>query len=43
MTPCRGTGRFGVADHLAGRPLARLPKVIAQQQEAEQAAEDDEA
>jgi len=30
-----------VADYLAGRPLARLPKVIAEQQEAEQA--EDEA
>jgi hypothetical protein len=33
-----------VADYLAGRPLARLPKVIAEQQEAEQAEDDaDEA
>ncbi len=33
-----------VADYLAGRPLARLPKVIAEQQEAERAEDDaDEA
>jgi hypothetical protein len=33
-----------VADYLAGRPLARLPKVIAEQQEREQGEDDaDEA